>query len=135
MKLLTRIIAILVGAVFVYAGILRVMEPFAFAKDIDNYKMLSWPMAVALGFFLPWLEIAAGVALVTRWMERGGLLILNALTTVVIVATLVAKSRVLYISCGCFGHASKDWSFAQHMVVDFTIASSLAFLWWRSRRS
>ena len=67
--------------------------------------------AVALGFFLPWLEIAAGVALVTRWMERGGLLILTALTTVFIVASVVAKSRGLDISCGCFGHASKDWSF------------------------
>ena len=133
MKVFTRIIAILIGAVFIYAGIVKVMEPIAFAKDIDNYKMLSWPVAVALGFFLPWLEIAAGVALVTRWMERGGLLILTGLMTVFIVASLVAKSRGLDISCGCFGHASKDWSFARHMLVDFSIAAGLAFLWWRLR--
>ena len=133
MKVFTRIIAILIGAVFIYAGIVKVMEPIAFAKDIDNYKMLSWPVSVALGFFLPWLEIAAGVALVTRWMERGGLLLLTALTTVFIIASLVAKSRGLDISCGCFGHASKDWSFARHMVVDFTILAGLVFLWWRSR--
>ena len=106
MRALTRIIAILIGAVFIYAGIVKVMEPIAFAKDIDNYKMLSWPVSVALGFFLPWLEIAAGVALVTRWMERGGLLLLTALTTVFIIASLVAKSRGLDISCGCFGSSS-----------------------------
>ena len=133
MKLVTRIISILIGAVFIYAGIVKVMEPIAFAKDIDNYKMLSWPVSVALGFFLPWLEIAAGIALVTRWMERGGLLLLTALTTVFIIASLVAKSRGLDISCGCFGHASKDWSFARHMVVDFTILAALVFLWWRSK--
>ena len=128
MKAFTRIIAILVGAVFIYAGILKVMEPIQFAKDIDNYKMLSWPVAVALGFFLPWLEIAAGVALVTRWMERGGLLILTGLTTVFIVASLVAKSRGLDISCGCFGHASQGWSFGWHMVLDFGLLAALVVL-------
>ena len=104
----------------------------AFAKDIDNYKLLSWPAAVALGFFLPWLEIASGVALVTRWLERGGVLILGSLTNLFIAASIVAKARGLDISCGCFGHISKDWSFGRHLAVDFAILGALAFVWWRS---
>ena len=130
--LVSRIIAILIGALFIYAGIIKVMDPVAFARDIDNYKIVSWPVAVALGFFLPWLEIASGVALITRWLERGGVLILGSLTIAFIAASIFAKARGLDISCGCFGHMSKDWSFSRHLVVDFAILGGLVFLWWRS---
>ena len=131
-SLLTRIIALLIGALFIYAGILKVMDPVGFARDIDNYKIVSWPAAVALGFFLPWLEIGSGLALVTRKLERGGLLILGGLTTVFIVASIVAKARGLDISCGCFGHVSKDWSFGRHLILDFAILASIIFVWWRT---
>ena len=54
-----RIIAIIIGALFVYAGAMKIFDPIGFAGDIDNYKILPWAIGVRLAFYLPWLEIFA----------------------------------------------------------------------------
>jgi putative oxidoreductase len=128
MKLFWRIIDLVVAGVFIYAGVLKAIDPVRFAMDIDNYKMLPWSVAVALAFYLPWLEIFCGIALIVRRVYRGGLSILIALTLVFLIATIAAKIRGLDITCGCFGHASQHWSFPQHMLVDLSILVALAGL-------
>ena len=106
-----RIIDVLVGGVFIYAGVIKVLDPGGFAGDIDNYKILPWTIAVGLAFYLPWLEVFCGLALIFRLLYRGALSLLIALVALFIVATGAAKMRGLDITCGCFGHASKNWSF------------------------
>jgi len=101
-----RVLSFLIAGIFIYAGILKILAPVGFARDIDNYKILPWPAAVAFGFFLPWLEVFCGLALIIRRSYRGALLILSGLTIVFVIASVVAKARGLDISCGCFGHAS-----------------------------
>ena len=124
-----RIISILIGALFIYAGAVKVADPVAFARDIDNYKMLPWNLAVWFGLYLPWLEIFCGLALITRVLYRGGVLIVTGLMTLFIVATIVAKARGLDISCGCFGHASQYLNFSWHLVLDFLLLGGLIVLW------
>ena len=128
MKYLSRVIDVVVGGVFIYAGVLKVLDPVQFGLDIDNYKSLPWFVSVRLAFFLPWLEILCGVALIFRFLYRGGLSILTALILVFIGATIAAKARGLDITCGCFGHASQHWNFAQHMAIDLAIFSALVTL-------
>ena len=124
-----RIVAILIGGLFVYAGIVKVIDPVEFARDIDNYKMLPWSSGVWLGLYLPWLEIFCGLALMTRVLYRGSLFIVTVLMTLFIVASIVAKARGLDVSCGCFGHASTYLSFSWHLVLDFLLLGGLLFLW------
>ena len=123
-----RIVEAILGGIFIYAGILKALDPVQFANDIDNYKMLPWFISVRLAFYLPWLEIFCGFALVFRFLYRGGLSILTALILVFIGATIAAKARGLDITCGCFGHASQHWNFWQHMVVDLAIFIALVAL-------
>jgi hypothetical protein len=128
MKAFWRILDLIVGAVFIYAGMLKAIDPVRFAHDIDNYKILPWMFSAALAFYLPWLEILCGGALVLRFLYRGGLSILSALILVFIGATIAAKARGLDITCGCFGHASQHWSFPQHLAVDLAIFAALSAL-------
>ena len=128
MRVACRILNLVVGAIFIYAGILKVVDPVQFARDIDNYKMLPWPATVALALYLPWLEILCGLALIIRRLHRGAVLLLIGLTIAFIVASVIAKARGLDISCGCFGHASKGWSFGWHLLLDFGILSALVVL-------
>jgi len=128
MKYVWRIVDLIVGGIFVYAGVLKVLDPVQFANDIDNYKTLPWFVSVRLGFYLPWLEIFCGLALVSRLLYRGGLSILTVLIAVFIGATIAARARGLDITCGCFGHASQHWSFPQHMAVDLSILIALVAL-------
>ncbi len=107
-KYLWRIIDLIVGGIFIYAGAIK-------------------------AFYLPWLEIFCGLALIFRFLYRGGLSILTALITVFIGVTIAAKLRGLDITCGCFGHASEHWSFPQHMAVDLSIFIALAALWFANR--
>lgn len=119
---------VVVGAIFIYAGAIKAFDPIRFANDIDNYKILPWTIGVGLAFYLPWLEILCGAALVARVLYRGGLSILTALIGIFIAATIAAKIRGLDITCGCFGHASKNWSFSTHLALDFLLLAALIFL-------
>ena len=128
MKIAWRILDLLIGGLFIYAGVIKVLDPVGFANDIDNYKTLPWMIGVGFAFYLPWLEIFCGLALIFRIFYRGGLSILGALLLVFIVATVVAKARGLDITCGCFGHPGKNLSFAWHLVIDFAILIALILL-------
>ena len=132
-KFVWRIVDVVVGGIFIYAGAIKALDPVRFASDIDNYKILPWTISVRLAFYLPWLEIFCGIALITRRLCLGGLSILTALVCVFTVATIAAKVRGLDISCGCFGHASKNWNFSQHLVLDLAILAALLALYFRVR--
>ena len=128
-KFLWRIVDLIVVGVFIYAGVIKALDPIRFASDIDNYKILPWTIGVRLAFYLPWLEILCGLALIARRLYLGGLSILTALTSIFIVATIAAKIRGLDITCGCFGHASKNWSFTGHLALDLAILAALLAIW------
>jgi uncharacterized membrane protein YphA (DoxX/SURF4 family) len=133
-RILWRVIAIIVGGLFIYAGAIKVVDPVEFARDIDNYKLLTWQASVWMGLYLPWLEILCGLALIARVLYRGGVFVLTALMALFIIITIIAKARGLDISCGCFGHASKYLSFAWHLVLDFLLLGGLVLLWKSSPR-
>ena len=126
-----RIIAILIGALFIYAAAVKIIDPVEFARDIDNYKMLPWKLVVNLALYLPWLEIFCGLALIARVLYRGSVFIVTTLMILFIVASIVAKARGLDVSCGCFGHASKYLNFSWHLALDFLLLGGLLLLWKR----
>ncbi|HSP45227.1 MAG TPA: MauE/DoxX family redox-associated membrane protein [Chthoniobacterales bacterium] len=123
-----RAVAIVIGGLFIYAGVVKVIDPVEFARDIDNYKMLPWQINVLLAVYLPWLEIFCGLALMARVLYRGAAFILTLLMVLFVVITIVAKARGLDISCGCFGHASKYLSFAWHLVLDVVVLGAILAL-------
>jgi len=100
--------------------------------------MLPWFVSVRLALYLPGLEIFCGLAVIFRFLYRGGLSVLTALLAVFIGATVTAKLRGLDITCGCFGHASKNWNFSTHLVVDLLILVAALALFsrvWRTEKS
>jgi putative oxidoreductase len=98
-----RILTLLFGGVFVYAGKEKALEPLVFLDGIRSFEMLPDPYPALVAMFLPWLEIFAGLAVMTGWMRRGGLLLLNGSLVTFLVAILSAWWRGLDIRCGCFG--------------------------------
>jgi putative oxidoreductase len=135
MKLFWRILGFVVGGLFIYAGIIKAFDPRQFAVDIDNYKILPWAISVRLAFYLPWLEILCGLALITRRLYLGALSILTALLVVFIGAAVVDKMRGIDISCGCFGHLSNNLSFGWHLALDFAILAAVVWLYFSNRYS
>jgi putative oxidoreductase len=133
---LWRILDLIIAAIFIYAGVLKALDPVQLAHDIDHYKILPWGVGVGLAFYLPWLEIFCAFALIFRLFYRGALSILTSLVVVFLVATIAAKVRGLDITCGCFGHASQNWSFPTHLALDLGILAALAVLgYWSVARA
>jgi putative oxidoreductase len=160
-RFLLRILDFVVAAIFIFAGLTKILDldhliadfqhlrvtnafadlrqlslvnPAEFARDIDNYKILPWPVSVALAFYLPWLEIFCALGLVFRFLYRGALSILTMSILVFTLATIAAKVRGLDITCGCFGHASQHWSFPAHLATNLAILVALLALFFAYAR-
>ncbi len=131
-NLVVRVAELLVAGLFIYAGVLKAYDPLGFANDIDNYKLLPWSLGVRLAFFLPWLEVVCGLTILARRYYHGSLSILILLVSVFIGGSVIAKARGLDVSCGCFGHAGRNMSFAGHLALDFAILAALVVIMrWR----
>ena len=125
----TRAGAVLAGAVFVYAGILKASDPLQFANDLSNYRILPWSLGVRLAFYLPWLEIVAGLALIFHRIFAGALVITGTLMFAFIGALIWTKMLGINVACGCFGAASSNLTFTWHLVLNGSILGLLIFLW------
>ena len=124
-----RALAVLAGAVFVYAGGLKVRDPLQFANDLSNYRIIPWPVGVRLAFYLPWLEILCGLALIFHRLFAGALTITGTLMFTFIGATIWAKIQGIDVACGCFGTASSNLTLTWHLVLNSSILAVLIFLW------
>ncbi len=125
---------ILLGAVFVYAGATKALDPAAFAAAIDAYRLLPYPLAVLVALYLPWLEIVCGLGLFWRRMRLGSLWVIFALCLVFTGALASAWIRNLDISCGCFGAgATGAAALRRSLLRSLTLAFVSSGLLWRER--
>jgi len=124
-----RLLRLIIGVTFVYAGVVKALSPIRFTSDIHNYRLLPWSMAVALAFYLPWLEIWCGLALLLGRLYRAAIALLVGLTIIFIVASASARIRGIDISCGCFGHLSNNLSFGRHLGLNIMLLVALIALW------
>ena len=132
-NLLAALLHFRFGDALIHFRQLSAASPVEFANGIDNFKLVPWPVSVALAFYLPWLEIFCGLALVFRLLYRGALTLLITLMVVFTLAITAAKLRGLDITCGCFGHASQHWSFPSHLATNLTIIAGLVALSFANR--
>jgi uncharacterized membrane protein YphA (DoxX/SURF4 family) len=80
---------------------------FFFAMAIDSYKMLPTSLVEWMARFLPWVELALGLMLISGFALRWTGLAASALMAVFIYAMTHAYILKLEIMCGCFGNNEK----------------------------
>ncbi len=134
MKPFPRILALGLGALFLYAGALKAWDPAAFANEVFHYRLLPWGGAVLVALYLPWLEAVCGLALVVRRCTLPALVILTSLMSMFVLAIASAKFRGLNITCGCFGSAVEPGSLGWVLVRDAAILAGLGRLLWEARK-
>ena len=118
-----RTLEVVLGGLFFYAGLQKLLHPYEFAEAVLAYQMLPESLVGVLVAVLPWLEIAAGLCLAAGLKQRSCLLILSALLTAFLVVILVTLARGLKIDCGC-------GLFFQRQVGPATIIEDLFLLAW-----
>ena len=110
-KTLLVIFRLVLGGLFVYAGVVKVLDPLEFAQNIRNYRLVGQALSFLTAVVLPWLEILAGVALAAGIWKRASALIITGLLVFFILLTLVTIARGLDVECGCFGALSRKSGF------------------------
>ena len=109
------------GGLFIYAGVVKALDPVQLARDIQSYRLLPYLPTVVLAFYLPYLEIVCGAALIAKIGYPGVLNVLLVLLSLWILALGSAWIRGLDISCGCFGryeeHVNYPWVITRDMLI------------------
>jgi putative oxidoreductase len=106
-------VRILLGATFIYAALLKIADPVAFAGSVAAYKILPYFASYLTAAVLPFVELSCGLLLVCGYRVRGGALIIGAMNLVFMIALSVAILRGLDIDCGCFkqgGAKTTPWT-------------------------
>ena len=91
------------GALFLYAGVLKATGVHALADDIANYRLVPAALIPWFSTTLPFVEILAGVALLAGLYARAAALVVAVLMVAFVVALSQAIVRGLDLACGCFG--------------------------------
>mgnify|MGYP003547699657 CR=1 FL=1 len=102
-KYLLLLIRLVLGFVFIYAGIEKTLEPGAFANSISNYKLIPEILINVIAIALPWIELIAGILLLFGVSVKENAMILSTLLTLFIIMISISLIRGLSIECGCFG--------------------------------
>ena len=130
---------LLVGGVFVAAGVLKLPDPAAAERAVRAYRLLPEGLVPAAAFGLPVIEIAVGLALVAGVFVRTAAVVAAVMLAGYVAAIGSVWARGLSIDCGCFGGggqvASGRTSYAAEIARDaalLLVALALA-RWPRSR--
>lgn len=100
---ISTVVRVGLGGVLLVAGGLKVTEPVQAAQAVQAYQLLPPRAAELVGYVLPLLEIAMGLALVLGVATRLMALFSGALMTAFVIGVASAWARGLSIDCGCFG--------------------------------
>jgi len=131
---LREVLAWVFGLVFIWSGWTKAQEPAQFLASVRSFHILPDPFAAWLALALPWLEIFAGLAVITGWLRQGGLLLLNVSLVVFAIALTSAWVRGLDIECGCFGSGKGTTTIADALLRDAALLVAGGWLWHVHRR-
>jgi putative oxidoreductase len=104
---ISLLVRIVLGLVFVYSSWAKIADPPGFAEMVWNYRILPGYLINPVAIVLPWLELLAGLALISGFLRKGAALLIGVVLMVFIVALSTDLLRGIAIECGCFPTASE----------------------------
>jgi uncharacterized membrane protein YphA (DoxX/SURF4 family) len=125
---------LVLAGVFLYAGAMKAMDPGLFLLDVRSFQILRDPWAAMLALGLPWLEIAAALALALGGWARGALLVMAGMLVAFGIALGSAWSRGLDVTCGCFGAGENHTDFVEVIARDAVLLAMVGFVAWAQPR-
>ncbi|HEX2858070.1 MAG TPA: MauE/DoxX family redox-associated membrane protein [Propionibacteriaceae bacterium] len=103
--LLARLV---LGGVWLWAGLAKLPHPEASVSAVRAYQLLPTGMAQTVGHVLPWLEVVVGACLVLGLLVRVTAVVSGLLLIAFLVGIISVWSRGIEIDCGCFGNGGPN---------------------------
>jgi len=98
---------LVVGGVFIWAGLSKIFDPLDFAESIANYRVFPHWMSFFVALVLPWIEVISGAFLILGLFKRSSSFLLSLLLVSFLALIASAILSGIDIDCGCFGNVSR----------------------------
>ena len=126
---------LVLGGVFVVAGVLKAVDPQSSVAAVDAYRLLPASLATIVGWGLPFAEIALGLLLLAGIATRAVAAVAGLLLVIFIAGVVSAAARGLSIDCGCFGGGGQvdpgETAYGTELVRDVGLLLVAAWLVWK----
>ncbi len=99
---------LVVGGVWIWAGVLKLPDPEGSVTAVRAYQLLPPVVADVVGRALPTVEVVVGACLVLGLLTRGVGLVSALMQAAFIAGIASVWSRGIAINCGCFGDGGPD---------------------------
>lgn len=107
-KYLLLVSRIVIGFLFIYAGVVKIGDPQSFADSVANFKILPDYLINLTAIIIPWIELLTGLLLLLGIFVKENAFIIMNLLGIFIILVIVSLFRGLNVDCGCFGTVSGD---------------------------
>lgn len=124
-KYLILIFRFVIGAVFIWSGIIKILDPLLFAQDVANYQAFPQTLSFLIALILPWVEILCGLLLVLGIWSRAAALMISGLLLAFLFLLVVTIIRGIDVTCGCFGALSHTVDYRLILLDSFLLFLSL----------
>lgn len=131
MKMAGEGLRLVLGLLFLWAGVVKMKDPYGFQEHLLAYQLLPFALTGVVALFLPALEALLGLALILRRWEIESLWWILVLTGGFAFGLGSAWIRGLNIECGCFGAADLSGTYAWWLFRDLAL---FAAAWLRLRQ-
>lgn len=149
MRFVSSVLGIVLGGLFVYAGVQKHLAPYEFAEAILAYQLLPSSLVGLVAATLPWVEMVSGFSLmlgcllgsrrfsnplpVGGILRRGAILLILGQSLLFVVVLLITMARGLKIDCGCGLFFQRQVGPAA-LMEDGLLLFLIGLLYWRERR-
>lgn len=127
------------AAVWLYSGIVKLMNPLDSQQAIAAYELLPGEVISFLAVALPALEIVLGVMFLLGLFLRPAAIVTGIVLIGFIAGLVSAWARGLQIDCGCFGGGGYNpdagpLTYLKSLSRDVGFLILTAVVWWRPFR-
>lgn len=102
----------LLGSVFVYASVHKILDPENFAKIIYGYYLFPDFSINLIAITLPFVELFSGLALILGIYPRSAALVINGMLLAFIFALAFNLARGHQFDCGCFSFGDRGYTYS-----------------------
>jgi len=99
----------ILGLTFIYASSYKIISPADFAKIVYGYNLFPDVLINLIAIIVPFLELIAGLALITGVYPRSAAIIINTLLLAFITLLVINLIRGHEFDCGCFSAARSNY--------------------------
>lgn len=88
--------------ILIYAAWNKILNPFAFAENVSQYRVIGIDLSLWTAVFIPYLEIVLAICLLSGIWLKSAVWANTFLMFLFLILIIQAFARGLDIDCGCF---------------------------------